>query len=195
MYRRPGLITIILVISVAFLGGLYAYLSNLGWFEPWKPLGKPLEKPIKISFYEENSPLVQTIDGTIYTCLNSLSANQKDCWIKTEFLELPKKESSPCYTVDPFDVPKLPEKVIDMVEFESCPNRGLMFSTPRQHNFALLEDGSVWAWEYSHRVGGFAFFDIFIYTIMGAVLGLILGGVITTITVDPKLHKVDTTQK
>lgn len=181
----------VIVISAAFLGGLYAHLNNSGWFEPWRSLGKPPERATRISYDGEGLPLVETSEGTSYVCSTPLSAKQKNCWVKVDVSQLQTKEVYPCDEVDPIAVPKPPGKVSDTVKFESCPHRGLMFSTTRQHNFVLLEDGSVWMWEYSHSVPGFAFFDIYIHTIVGTVLGLILGVVVAVIVVHRKPHKVD----
>ena len=185
------------MIFTAFLCGLYAHLNNSGWFEPWKPLGKPPEKAVKISYYEGNVkdylPFVETTDGIVYFYSNSLSNNQKNYWVKTDFSELPIKKTYPCYKVDPFDVPKPPGKVIDMVEFESCwVGLAVISATTTQHNFVLLEDGSVWAWEYSHPIPIFAFFSVVVHTIIGAALGLLVGVAGVIITGYRNSHKVDT---
>ena len=183
---RTEYILIFSIILTAFLSGLYAYLDNMGKFEPWNPLGKPPKKAVKIFFHKDNSPFVETADGTIYLCSHSLLHNGEDCWIETDYSKIETKASNPCYQVKPFNVSKPPGKVIDMVEFESCEPTGFSANF-KQHNFALLEDGSVWTWEYSRRTLGI--FRVFSYAVVGIFLGGIPGTVIAAICFYINLNK------
>lgn len=169
------------MIVVTYLSGLYAHLDNLGRFEPWISLGKPPEKAIKIYYDKDYLPFVETANGQIYHRTNLSSNSQESSWVEIDRSELELGISSACYPIEPLDVPRPPGKVIDMVEFEGCEmGLAVMSVTNIQHNFALLEDGSVWGWK--HRRSSFsAGMHVINYVLLGICLGGIIGPIITMI--------------
>ena len=81
-FTKSVLFVVTLTLIATLLGGLYAHLNNRGWFEPWQPLGQPPEKAVKIYAHKEGLPFIETSDGEIYLCSNSVARyelNRESC--------------------------------------------------------------------------------------------------------------------
>jgi hypothetical protein len=170
----PVVIVIISSCSLAFIGSLIGGMETRGSFEPWHPLGVPPEQAIEIYAHTDNTPFVKTVNGNFYHCTYFRQSDSQNCWTKVDRSDLEIVDSYPCIPDVHFNVPSPPGEVVDMFEFEGCAG-GLSVVTT-QNNFALLEDGSVWAWSYGYS--NFSGISTMGYILEGFYWGMILGGII-----------------
>jgi hypothetical protein len=163
----PALIavTIGILLCMPILGlvcGLgYFGAESSGAFERWQALGTPPERATKILAFRYKL-YVKTIGDRVYSCDES---SRTECWMEST---LPPETSTPdelpCDGAH-FQVPNPPSKVVDSLESQVC---GV--ETVSQHNFVLLEDGSIWMWHHNFTV-----YDLLFFPFCGLVLGLLSG--------------------
>ncbi len=146
---------------------------------PWQSLGFPPAKAIKVLGVSQSDHdlVVQTVDGEryIFQCGRSKPQAGQYCWYKLE--ELPPLQS--ISETPRFVVPNPPGSVVSSVAIP-LPNR--------QINYAVLEDGSVWVWNYDPRppdsMGGeelATLMAFFIFAVVGLVIGIIISVIIAVL--------------
>jgi hypothetical protein len=136
----------------------------------WQSLGSPPEGAIEIVTGDAYVVYVRSDAGEIYGCRHNRGRIRSGiCWMQTQ----EPLDIAPDTTFDepPFadDVELPPGTVVDGLG-ATVWKRDASFETL----YVVLQDGSVWKWEYS-RVG---YFNIII-----VVLGLIAGGVLAIVGV------------
>ena len=178
-WKRFAIPVVIVIISSclsAFIGALIGGMETRGSFEPWHSLGVPPEQAIKIYAHYGNTPFVETVNGNLYLCTDFRQSNPQNCWTKVDWSELRIVDSYPCFPDIYFNVPRPPGEVLDIVETQVCES-GFGTTSTTQHNFVLLKDGSVWAWNYSYS-SPFSGIGTIGYMFKGFYWGMILGGII-----------------
>ena len=171
-FAIPVVIVIISSCSLAFVGCSIGGMETRGSFEPWHPLGVPPEQATKIYYaHYENTPFVETVNGNFYQCTHFRQSSSENCWNKVNRSDLEIIDSYPCIPDVHFNVPSPPGEVLDMIEVQGCAG-GLGGMSTTQHNFVLLEDGSVWGWNYDHS--SFSGIIIVGYIFEGLYWGVIL---------------------
>jgi len=160
-----GIFTGIRIIEICILIGIglgacrgVLYITEVA---PWQSLGKPPQPATKILFAEVSTVFVQTITGQTYQC----------CWNLADVPTAATNRNCDPYRTDPqpppVPPPPLPAPAIDRQQIakilESC-----------EHVvYAVLDDGSVWRWQYSMSLEKMLM--PFINGAMGLVAGLIVG--------------------
>ncbi len=104
---------------------------------PWVSWGSPPVKAVRILGTYQKNLCVEAKDRTRYV-KQDCSAPSPECWRKIElWRRVVPPEDTPKNVQ--FRAPAPPGKVVDSVEIQSI---------PFQTNYAVLEDGSVWVWDY-----------------------------------------------
>ncbi|HSF80182.1 MAG TPA: hypothetical protein VLA49_03050 [Anaerolineales bacterium] len=138
-------ILLLATISGGALGLALAYLGLIGWFVPWRPIGKPLEPATRILALSGSSVWVQTSTGVIYFNASSNEC-QGECW--TVVAEVPSDHTLPvgideilpttCVSPPPF---------FGAIDQKGDCWRGVW----QDYNtvYALRRDGSMWVWSFA----------------------------------------------
>ncbi len=142
----------------------------------WQPSGPLPAKAVKILGAGKYGydPVVQTNDGRrySYTCWQSNQRTpEPDCWREVAAWE----EVTPLQGIQEtpkFVTPNPPGKVVDAVT--------ILWGGEliRQTNYAILEDGSMWVWDYTGGDGVAAMVAVFL-AVCGALAGLAIGATIS----------------
>ncbi|MFZ5858584.1 MAG: hypothetical protein ACOYZ6_17285 [Chloroflexota bacterium] len=159
----------------AGIGGGYvvAYLSNEGFFTQWQLL----DSSQKFEFVEDATSLsvwARGIDGKLYgwnfncrtdaSCMKWVDVNEIPEDIHTG-LEKEMQKSGDCQSMHP-SPRRLPGKVVE------CANGHSAFESSATTYYALLDDGTIWAWRHTSSM--LADISIsFIFAILGFVAGII----------------------
>jgi len=143
-------------------GGIYLRMRQAGAFSHWRSLGAPPDVAVKLVTGDTDVVYVRTVRDDVYECRHRGTAAARDCW---------QRAQEPV-TVDPevhFDQP--------VYEAEVQPPAGKVVDrlyTARWYaedafetRYVLLDDGSVWKWEYD--VGGNWSLLIFVVGLLSGV--------------------------
>ena len=163
-WERMIVASIMIVGTCAIIGAGLGVCQGIGYItqtNPWKSMGRPPALATKVLFADVSTVYVQTAAGQIYECCWSpaqvpTTSTNRDC-------DPSRTEPAPL----PIAPPPLPGTVVDRHEvakiIESC-----------EHVvYAVLDDGSVWRWQYS--MSFLKEVMPFIDGVMGFVAGLIVG--------------------
>jgi len=183
--RSLALMTILWVALMTILGclvGLAIFnIRTRGLFIGWQSLGRPLEsdnignfpgeKIIRIRSYNLGQIQVETDHSRIFQagirqCLQYALPERQNCWRIGQPGELITGDFVPCEPQ--FWIRQPPRGVIERVQSGSC-----IYAQIIQTSYALLEDGSVWAWTYTAVDPHDSAFPV----IVGSLLGLVLGSI------------------
>jgi hypothetical protein len=154
-------------------GRVISYLSNEGFFTQWQLL----DGSQKFEFGEDATSLsvwARGIDGKLYwwnfncqtdtSCMKWVDANEIPEDIHAG-LKQEMQKSGDCQSMHP-SPQKLPGKVIE------CANGHSAFESSATTYYALLDDGTIWAWRHTSSM--LADISIsFIFAILGFVAGII----------------------
>ncbi len=172
-------IVILLIPLVSAVAGCYGtWVFSTRPYAPeatqWQLSGPLPAKAIKIlgKLRDRGDLVVQTDDGGRYRYICRERNPGLGCWQKVEVDEeiIPLKDIQ---EKPAFDAPNPPGRVVDSV---SIPLPAIP-EVLRQANFAVLEDGSVWVWDYTNLgLGALAFLMLAVF---GAAVSYGIGSIIS----------------
>jgi len=146
MHLRRIVISLLLLIGLPLLGipAGSALLSawNRAETRSWEALGRPAQVPIAIEDADLDEVWVRAEDESLYVCNRTGPTRDNACW----------READQVGEVDPGahhnesygrEVPPPPGTVVEFVHVS-------WYHAEREEHvrYALLEDGSVWLWDY-----------------------------------------------
>ena len=139
----------------------------------WRPLGAPPGKAVKIlgTYLPPPALCVETDDGGRYQYIGCPDKPGPDCWRGVEACEeasLPKGAPE----VLEFTARNPPGRVVDSVVIQIP----IEFSE-QTTNYAVLEDGSVWVWDYTRN--GLDALGWLVFSFFGAIAGFVIGIIIS----------------
>jgi hypothetical protein len=166
--RSSVLALVVLVILLCSpclgLGGGLAYVNAAaqGRFARWRTLGAPPTGAVALITADPNLVYVETASGGFFACAHNGRAAGAGCWAPAEppFAIAPEADFE--RAVFSGDVPPPPGNLVDQL-----PVSLIFADTASEARYAVLDDGSVWVWEYS--AGGY---DSLIALLLGPVVGL-----------------------
>jgi len=140
------LLTLVFIISFGFLGcrgtAWFFQLTTDRFLNKWTPLGTPPGKAVSVQAIASQSvgqkTIVKTADGKFYAYQPGSLPN----WVETSWSYSEKTNLSP--TCPGFDRPRpsLPHAIVD------CDGTFTWEWQTTEDFFAVLDDGSVWRWQY-----------------------------------------------
>lgn len=172
------LLAIFIPIAGFYIGIFYGEIESTGRFVQWRSLGSPPGKVSKLLGIMYDSVLyVETVNGEKYKTTYFCEKSSPSCWNEandTDKIGMPVYEACSRRWKD-FIVATPPDAVVQSIQKETCGG-----PVHEQINYVLVQDGSVWSWEYS-------FCDecpiiwYFIYGPRGFGIGIVVSMVITAI--------------
>lgn len=136
----PLAFTFLSLYVLFFIGDLH---TN-GTFLNWHSIGSPPEKVIKIVGICEDEACVETQNKKFYM-FNSYHCNEaaiQSCWEQVDSILVEEPQMIDCWYKFPTKNP--PRNTVQSIVTNDCGSGGAS-----QANYALLKDGSIWAWEKS----------------------------------------------
>lgn len=163
------LVTGVILVLLPCLGlaGSAGYLKarQAGALARWRPLGAPPDGGVDIATGDIGTVYVHTAAGSIYGCRHRGARGADDCWYEAQEPLSVDREARFDKRLYQRKVEPPPGRVVDTLEVALWQAEDA-FET----RYALLEDGTVWKWEYD--VGGYL--SLFII-ILGPLAGVGLG--------------------
>jgi hypothetical protein len=174
------LVVIFLLLPSGFLAGGQAgswYADkSIQSSEEWQSLGKPPAPAIQILGLCEGVICVKSSDGRSYR-RNTVDCDElaNNCWLEvsSDNSELPSPRIYNRCMYE-FKIPDPPANTIQIIGVKECGSGGDIYQS-----FALLEDGSIWAW--NHSIYDLAGLVILLQVFLAALIGLVVGLVIAVI--------------
>ena len=143
--QRGRLAILPILVALPCLGlacgfGVYQWLISA---RHWQTLGAPPEKAVAIVTGNRDTLYVQTDTGRLYACTNTSTDAPENCW-----RESPPPEPSNRFVrfdenLDAFVTRAPPGKVVDTLDVTIN-----MADFPLRTRYVLLEDGTLWWWDY-----------------------------------------------
>ena len=147
MWVRRVVITILLLIGLPLLGVGAGFALLEAWNRAdaggWESLGTPPEALEAMVDASLDAVYARAVDGSLFACDRTGPTRDNACW--QEIAELPEREAG----VDHRDtygkeIPAPPGRVVESIDVSR------MFAERSSHaRYALLEDGSIWHWDYN----------------------------------------------
>jgi hypothetical protein len=161
--------TIIIIFTTSLLGfsigfGIANAVLN-GSFNVWKPLGRPPGKATAIVDGYGSTVVIKTEDGKLYR-------SSSTGWVEIA----PPLEKSIGWQFDCSGLPEPPTPPGKVIAVEKGTTYCL--EDRNQYYYILLEDNTIWMWNYSISMLGAAFI-LRIYPLLGLFTGFLIGVAIT----------------
>lgn len=170
-WARLLLATGVILISLSCLGAMggmaYYWAENAGITSTWQALGAPTEKGVDLVTGDLDLIYVRSANDRLYGCEHGGIRDPDSCWA----------EASEPLAVDPqveFDNP--------LFQGSLAPPRGTVVDeldvtlwyadSAFETRYVLLEDGTVWKWEYDKGSG--SLFACILGPLVGAAAGLLV---------------------
>ena len=139
--------SIVLLVGLPFLGldGGFALLRSCQRADAaaWESLGQPPEVPVEIVDAGLSKVYVRARDGSLFECNHSQAPHDDRCWTEVNVVGKldPGLDQRNTYAGE---IPPAPGRVVQSIDLSW--HRG---ERSRHRRYALLEDGSVWLWDYN----------------------------------------------
>ncbi len=174
MWKRRLFFSLLLLIGLPLLGvrGGFALLD--AWRDAdagsWRALGRPAEMPTAIVDATMYVVYVRGQDGSLFVCDHRGQTRDNACWQEVEQVGERDYDVEHANTYRG-EIPAPPGTVVETLDLSRH------FAERASHaRYALLEDGSVWLWDY-HADANWSL----VLLACGPVLGLGLGVVIVAL--------------
>ena len=138
-------ISILLLIGLPLLGIRAGFSFVEGWknLERWQSLGSPADMPLRIVAGNLYVVYLRAQDGSLFECDHTGPTRDNACWKQVN--ELPEGVGSGVEYGNAYrgEIPPPPGPVKEVLDVS------WMFAERATYlRYALLEDGSVWVWDY-----------------------------------------------
>ncbi len=167
----------ILLPCLGLLGsGAYLRARQTGTFSRWQSLGAPLDRAVDIVTGDPDVVYVRTATGTIYGCVHAEAYEPVNCWIEAQEPLLIDPEARFDQRLYAGEVKPPAGTVVDTLYVTVW-----YAEDAYETHYALLEDGTVWKWEYD--VGGYWSLLILVLGPLAGLAAGIAGSVVLWVSV------------